>query len=142
MSSQSQKSQALLSLWGHLVLTSIAKQTHTHTHTHTHCEHTPGAVGSHIAVAPGEQLGVWCLAQGSHLSHGIEGGREHWLFTPKSKWLDNWDCLGFWVEKKEWIFIIRVVSNQMSHLKLKYYNLNSRDEGFRKSGSYQCWVLL
>ncbi len=32
MSSQSQKSQALLSLWGHLVLTSIAKQTHTHTH--------------------------------------------------------------------------------------------------------------
>ncbi len=33
MSSQSQKSQALLSLWGHLVLTSIAKQTHTHTHT-------------------------------------------------------------------------------------------------------------
>ncbi len=34
MSSQSQKSQALLSLWGHLVLTSIAKQTHTHTHTH------------------------------------------------------------------------------------------------------------
>ncbi len=36
MSSQSQKSQALLSLWGHLVLTSIAKQTHTHTHTHTH----------------------------------------------------------------------------------------------------------
>ncbi len=46
MSSQSQKSQALLSLWRHLVLTSIAKQTHTdrqtdthtlsHTHTHTH----------------------------------------------------------------------------------------------------------
>ncbi len=32
MSSQSQKSQALLSLWGHLVLTSIAKQTHTHKH--------------------------------------------------------------------------------------------------------------
>ncbi len=25
------------------------------------------------AVAPGEQLGVWCLAQGSHLSRGIEG---------------------------------------------------------------------
>ncbi len=34
------------------------------------------------AAAPGEQLGVWCLAQGSHLSHGIEGGRECWLFTP------------------------------------------------------------
>ncbi len=36
MSSQSQKSQALLSLWRHLVLTSIAKQTHTHTHAHTY----------------------------------------------------------------------------------------------------------
>ncbi len=50
--------------------------------THTHHEHTPGAVGSHIAAAPGEQLGVRCLAQGSHLSRGIKGGREHWLFTP------------------------------------------------------------
>ncbi len=68
-----------------------SKCTHTvvNTHTHTHREHTPEAVGSHIAAAPGEQLGVWCLAQGSHLSHGIEGGRECWLFTPKSKWLDN-----------------------------------------------------
>ncbi len=37
-------------------------------------EHTPGAVGSH-ATAPGEQLEVWCLAQG-HLSHGIEGGES------------------------------------------------------------------
>ncbi len=35
-----------------------------HTHTHTHCEHTPGAVGSHIAVAPGEQLGVCALLKG------------------------------------------------------------------------------
>ncbi len=41
--------------------------------THTHGEHTPRAVGSQIAVAPGEQLGVRCLAQGSHLSRGIEG---------------------------------------------------------------------
>ncbi len=49
---------------------------HTHTHTHTHREHIPGAVGSHIAAAPGEQLGVWCLAQGSHLSRGIEGGES------------------------------------------------------------------
>ncbi len=29
-----------------------------------------------FAAAPGEQLGVQCLAQGSHLSHGTEGGRE------------------------------------------------------------------
>ncbi len=27
-------------------------------------------------MRPGEQLGVWCLAQGSHLSHGIEGGES------------------------------------------------------------------
>ncbi len=27
-----------------------------------------------IAAAPREQLGVRCLAQGSHLSRGIEGG--------------------------------------------------------------------
>ncbi len=67
-----------------------SKSTHTavNTHTmntHTHREHTPGAVGCHIAAVPGEQLRLWCLAQGSHLSRGIEGGRERWLFTPKSK---------------------------------------------------------
>ncbi len=28
------------------------------------------------AAAPGEQLGDRCLAQGSHLSHGIEGGES------------------------------------------------------------------
>ncbi len=55
----------------------ISKCTHTavrseqtHTHTHTHSEHTPGAI---YAAVPGEQLGVRCLAQGSHLSRGIEG---------------------------------------------------------------------
>ncbi len=47
---------------------------HTHTHTQTHSEHTPGAVGSHIAAVPEEQLGVRCHAQVSHLSRGIEGG--------------------------------------------------------------------
>ncbi len=46
MSSQSQKSQALLSLWGHLVLTSIAKQTHTHSLTHRH-RHTPTHTHTH-----------------------------------------------------------------------------------------------
>ncbi len=43
---------------------------------HTHHEHTPGAVDSHIAAAPREKLEVWCLAQGSHLSRGIEGGES------------------------------------------------------------------
>ncbi len=28
--------------------THSSEHTHTHTHTHTHCEHTPGAVGSHL----------------------------------------------------------------------------------------------
>ncbi len=28
------------------------------------------------SVAPGEQLGIRCLAQGSHLSRGIEGGES------------------------------------------------------------------
>ncbi len=53
--------------------------------THPKCTHT---VNTHLeqwaaihAAAPGEQLGVWCLAQG-HLSRGIEGGRERCTFTP------------------------------------------------------------
>ncbi len=36
---------------------------------HTHLEQWAAN-----AAAPGEQLGVRCLAQGSHLSCGIEGG--------------------------------------------------------------------
>ncbi len=79
----------------HQTHTPGAVGTHTQTHTpgavgtHTH---TPGAVGTHThtdthtwssghththleqwavnAAAPGEQLGVRCLAQGSHLSRG------------------------------------------------------------------------
>ncbi len=59
-----------------------AVDTHTHTHTHTWSRgahtHTPGAVDTHTHThththtwsSPGEQLGVWCLAQGSHLSRG------------------------------------------------------------------------
>ncbi len=34
-----------------------------------HLTHPSGAVGSRHCGA-GEQLGVWCLAQGSHLSRG------------------------------------------------------------------------
>ncbi len=34
-----------------------------------HLTHPSGAVGSRLCSA-GEQLGVWCLAQGSHLSRG------------------------------------------------------------------------
>ncbi len=44
------------------------------------CTHT--VVNIHLeqwaanAAVPGEQLGVRCLAQGSHLSRGIEGGER------------------------------------------------------------------
>ncbi len=47
--------------------------THSSEHTHTHAHPEQWAAN---AVAPGEQLGVRCLAQGTHLSHGIEGGES------------------------------------------------------------------
>ncbi len=47
-------------------------------------EHTPGAAS---AAAPGEQLGVRCLAQGSHLSHGIEGGENARYSLPHQQFL-------------------------------------------------------
>ncbi len=53
---------------------------HTHSSEHTHREHTPGAVDSIYAAAPGGQLGVRCLAQG-HLNRGI-GGEENLQFLP------------------------------------------------------------
>ncbi len=62
--------------YSEFVLCICPSKVHTHTHTHTHREHTPGAVGAAIyTAAPGEQLGVRCLAQG-HLSRGIEGGES------------------------------------------------------------------
>ncbi len=71
--------------------------------THPKCTHT---VNTHPAeqwaaiysAAPGEQLGVRCLAQG-HLSRGIEGGRD-WIFTPPTynscrTWDSNSQPLGY-----------------------------------------------
>ncbi len=43
-------------------------------HTHS-CEHTPGAVGSHLCCGPRGAFGGSVLAQG-HLSRGIEGGES------------------------------------------------------------------
>ncbi len=55
---------------------------------------------------PGSSCGFDVLLKGLK-GRGIEGGREHWLFTPKLKWLNNWDCLGFGgIKKKEWSSII------------------------------------
>ncbi len=43
--------------------------------THTHREHTEQWAAIY-AAAPGEQMGVQYLAQGSHLSRGIDGGES------------------------------------------------------------------
>ncbi len=49
---------------------------HTHSSEHTYTVNThPEQWAVVYAAAPGEQLGVWCLAQG-HLSRGIEGGES------------------------------------------------------------------
>ncbi len=42
------------------------------------------------AAAPGEQLGVQCLAQG-HLSRGIEGGESAVHSLPHLQFLPAWD---------------------------------------------------
>ncbi len=49
--------------------------THTAVNTHTPWTHTRSSGQPFYAAAPGEQLGVRCLAQG-HLSRGIEGGES------------------------------------------------------------------
>ncbi len=54
-----------------------SEQTHIHT-VNTHLEQWDAIV----AAAPGEQLGVQCLAQGSHLSRGIEGGGALYIHSP------------------------------------------------------------
>ncbi len=51
-----------------------SKYTHSSEHTHTMNTHPEQWAAN--AAAPGEQLGVRCLAQGSHLSRGIEGGER------------------------------------------------------------------
>ncbi len=40
------------------------------------CTHTAVKSENTHAAVPGEQLGVRCLVQGSHLSRGIEGGES------------------------------------------------------------------
>ncbi len=59
--------------------------------SHSQCthssEHTPGAVGSHLCCGKcGEQLGVWCLAQG-HLRRGIEMERALDIHSPHLQFL-------------------------------------------------------
>ncbi len=60
----------------HPKCTYTAVNTHTHTAVNTHTVNThPEQWAAIYAAAPGEQLGVRCLAQG-HLSRGIEGGES------------------------------------------------------------------
>ncbi len=57
--------------WMHLPI-----QVHTHSSEHTHTVNThPEQWAAIYAAAPGEQLGVQCLAQG-HVSRVIEGGES------------------------------------------------------------------
>ncbi len=49
----------------------------THTVVNTHTVNTHPEQWTANAEAPGEQLGVRCLPQGSHLSRGIEGQSSH-----------------------------------------------------------------
>ncbi len=54
---------------------------------HTHIVNThPEQWAAIYAAAPGEQLGVQCLARG-HLSRGIEGGESAAHSLPPSSWL-------------------------------------------------------
>ncbi len=59
----------------HLTHPNAHTQKWIHTHTHTHTVNTRPEQWAANAAAPGEQLGVRCLAQG-HLSRGIEGGES------------------------------------------------------------------
>jgi len=60
--------------------------------------YTPGAVGIIYAAAPGEQMGVRCLAQG-HLSRGIEGGESavHSLPPPTTPAGPRLKFTTFWI---------------------------------------------
>ncbi len=60
----------------HTAVTSELTHTHTRTHTHTHSVNTHSEQWAANGAAPGEQLGVRCLARESHLSRGIEGGES------------------------------------------------------------------
>ncbi len=74
-------------------------------HTHS-SEPTPGAVGSFLCCGARGAVGDSVPCSRVSPQSWYWGWRERWLFTPKLKWLDNWDYLGFWGIKKECIFTI------------------------------------
>ncbi len=86
-----------------------SKCTHTavrseHTHTHTPWTHTQSSGQPYCCDARGAVGGLVPCSRVSPQSW-YWGWRECWLFTPTSKWLDNWDCLGFWGIKKRSEFL-------------------------------------
>ncbi len=128
------------------------------THTHTHREHTPGAVGSHIAAAPGEQLGIWFLLKGLTSVMALKGEESAgyslqnqnglimktvYVFGGLKKRSEFFSIVGWLCPHiaKTHLYANEVILHPMPLLKWNYYNLNSSD-GFRKSDSNQCWVLL
>ncbi len=123
---------------------------------HTHREHTPGAVGSLLCCGARGAVGGSVPCSRVSLQSWYWGWRERWLFTTKSKWLDNRHCLGFWgIKKGVHVYHCRVVVatakihlyaneailHSMSPLKFQYCNLNSSDEGFRKFNPAYCTCL-
>ncbi len=56
----------------HTVVSSEQTNTHTRTHTHTPTRTRTEQWAVIFPATPGEQLGVRCLAQCSHLSRGID----------------------------------------------------------------------
>ncbi len=97
---------------------------HTHTHTHTHTVNPlPVQWAVFYAEAPGEQLGVRALLKGGESAgyslQNQNGLKKGCIFT-----IVGWLCPH---TAKTFCTV--------SPLKCKYYNLNSSDEGFRKSDS-------
>ncbi len=64
---------------------------HTQQWTYTQWTHTRSSGQRFFAAVAGEQLGVWCLAQG-HPSRGIEGGESVvYMHSPNLQFLPVWD---------------------------------------------------
>ncbi len=95
-SDKTESDETYYQVWWHILRIRALHLTHpkcTHTdsceHTHTVNTH-PEQWAAIYAAAPGEQLGVRCLAQG-HLSRGIEGGESAVHSTPHLQFLPAQD---------------------------------------------------
>ncbi len=102
-----------------------SEQTHTHTHTvNTHPEQRAAI----YAAAPGEQLGVRCLAQGSHLSRGIEGGKSagHSLPRPLGYKSDSLSIRPRLPKKIMFLFFKEMLVLLPAFFKISYFMFNIR----------------